>query len=82
MKILLDEKALFHKLRHEGREVEHIILLGLRGAPDSQIVQRLNGETLLFLTHDVDFVDLPLKCSAVIVSRVSQSLPLDIRVEA
>ncbi|MGO9453030.1 MAG: DUF5615 family PIN-like protein [Candidatus Binataceae bacterium] len=38
MKILLDENfplALLRRLREEGHHVDHIILLGLRGAPRS-----------------------------------------------
>jgi Domain of unknown function (DUF5615) len=84
MKIVLDENfplALVRSLREEGRQVEHIILLGLRGAPDSAIMERLNSEQLLFLTHDQEFLELPLTCSAVIISRVTQSLPLGVRLE-
>jgi hypothetical protein len=84
MKILLDENfplALERKLRAEGREVEHIILLGLRGTPDSEIIERLHKDEILFLTQDDDFLDPRLTRSAVIISRVTQSLPLGIRVE-
>jgi hypothetical protein len=84
MKILLDENfplALVKRLREEGHEVEHMILLGLRGAPDSVIVARLDSENLLFLTQDREFLDLPKMRSAVIISRVSQSLPLIVRLE-
>jgi len=55
MRILLDENfplALLWKLQEEGHQVDHIILLGLRGAPDRAITNRLNSEDLLFLTHD------------------------------
>ena len=85
MKILLDENfplALVRKLRDDGYEVEHIILLGLRGIPDSVILERLNAEPLLFLTQDQEFLDLPATRSTIIVSRVTQSLPLKSRVEA
>ena len=47
MRILLDENfplALVRKLRDEGRDAEHIIALGLRGSPDSRILERLNSE--------------------------------------
>ncbi len=84
MKILLDENfplALVRKLRAEGREVEHIILLGLRGTPDSSIIARLNSEELVFLTSDQEFIGLPLTRSAVIISRVTQSLPLALRLD-
>jgi predicted nuclease of predicted toxin-antitoxin system len=75
MKILLDENfplALVWELRRHRREVEHIILLGLRGAPDSLIVDRLNFEHLLFLTQDQEFLSRPLTRSPVIVSRVTK----------
>ncbi len=85
MKILLDENfplALVQKLREQGREVEHIILLGLRGAADADIIARLNSDQCLFLTHDHEFLDLPLARSAIIISRVTQSLPLTLRLQA
>jgi hypothetical protein len=84
MRILLDENfplPLVWKLRDEGREVDHVILLGLRGMSDAAIIERLNSEALLFLTHDQEFLELPPTRSAVIVSRVTQSLPLEMRVE-
>ena len=84
MKILLDENfplPLVSKLRDRGHEVEHIILLGLRGMPDTAIVARLGAEDTLLLTHDEDFLDATLTRSAVIVSRVTQTLPLNRRLE-
>ena len=57
MRILLDENfplALVRRLRDEGHDAEHIILLGLRGSPDSRILKRLNSEEVLFLTHDLE----------------------------
>jgi predicted nuclease of predicted toxin-antitoxin system len=84
MKILLDENfplALVRELRRHGRETEHIILLGLRGAPDSLIVDRLNSEDLLFLTQDQEFLSRPLTRSPAIVSRVTQALPIGILVD-
>ena len=85
MKILLDENfplARVGKLRDEGQEVDHIILLGLRGTHDSAIVQRLNSEELLFVTCDQEFFDLPVTHSVIMISRVAQSLPLPIRLDA
>ena len=84
MKILLDENfplALVAKLREEGREVDHIILMGLRGTPDSAIVDLLKSDEFLFLTSDNDFLGPPITRSAIILSHVSQNLPLDIRVD-
>jgi predicted nuclease of predicted toxin-antitoxin system len=54
VKILLDENfplALFRTLRADGQDVEHIITLGWRGAPDQRIRQRLTDHDLLFLTQ-------------------------------
>lgn len=85
MKILLDENfplALVQKLRDDGRDVEHVILLGLRGASDATIIARLNSEKLLFLTQDQDFLEFSPTRSVIIVSRVAQSLPLATRLEA
>ncbi len=84
MKILLDENfplGLVRRLQGQGREVKHIILLGLRGVSDSVIIERLNSEDLLFLTHDQEFLDRVVVRSPVIVSRVTQSLPIAVRVE-
>ncbi|MGO9606747.1 MAG: DUF5615 family PIN-like protein [Candidatus Binataceae bacterium] len=50
MKIVLDENfppALLRRLREAGHHVDHIILLGLRGARDRSIFDRLNSEDLL-----------------------------------
>jgi predicted nuclease of predicted toxin-antitoxin system len=60
MRILLDENfplALLWKLQDEGHQVDHIILLGLRGASDRAIIDRLNSEDILLLTHDQEFLD-------------------------
>ncbi|MGH7924186.1 MAG: DUF5615 family PIN-like protein [Candidatus Binatus sp.] len=84
MRILLDENfplALLWKLQEEGHQVDHIILLGLRGAPDRAIVDRLNSEDLLLLTQDQEFLELSLSRSRVIVSRVAPSHPISVRVE-
>ncbi len=83
MKILLDENfplALVRELQKTGRQIDHIITLGLRGAPDSAIVERLNSEEILFLTQDQEFLELSQTRSVVIVSRVNQSFPIGIRV--
>jgi|GEM_PF-2433724 len=53
-------------------------------APESvrEIFIRLNQEELLFLTQDEDFVEAAPDCKASIIwSRVSQSMPIDKRVE-
>ena len=84
MRIPLDEDfplALVRRLRDEGREVDHIILLGLRGTPDLNIVARLDSEDILFLTQDQEFSALPRAHSSVIVSRVNQGLPISVRVQ-
>jgi len=84
MRILLDEHfplALVGRLQEEGYHVDHIILLGIRGTADRAIVDLLNSEDILFLTHDQEFFDLALSRSRVIISRVTQSLPITLRVE-
>ena len=84
MRILLDENfplALLWKLQEEGHQVDHIILLGLRGAPDQAIIDRLNSDAVLLLTNDQEFLERPLSRSRVIVSRVTQSQPIDVRLE-
>ena len=83
MKILLDENfplPLISALQKEGYQAEHIILLRQRGLADATIIGRLNSEDLLFLTHDQEFLSLPLSRSPVIVSRVTQTLPNKVRV--
>ncbi len=84
MTILLDENfplRLVRRLREANHEVEHIILLGERGTSDRAIRDRLNSEDLLFLTTDQEFLSLPLTRSPAIVSRVTQGLPIAVRVE-
>ena len=84
MRILLDENfplRLVRRLREENYEIEHIILLGQRGTPDRTILDRLNSEEVLFLTNDQEFLELPLARSPVIVSQVTQSLSIAVRVE-
>ena len=60
MKFLLDENfplALVPRSREAGYEVEHVVLLGLRGQPDSAIVKRLDSEAILLLTQDQEFLE-------------------------
>jgi predicted nuclease of predicted toxin-antitoxin system len=84
LKILLDENfplALYHSLKSDGEDVAHIITLGLRGAPDQHIRERLFERDVLFLTHDEDFLfDRPTE-AIVVLSRVRQSRRLVERVE-
>ena len=84
MKILLDENfplALYRTLTADGEDVEHIITLGWRGAPDRRIRDRLVEKHLLFLTQDEDFLfDEPTE-ALVVVSRVRQARRLAERVE-
>jgi hypothetical protein len=84
MKILLDENfplPLVRQLQQQGYKSEHIILLGLRGTPGANIIARLDSENLLFLPKDQEFLDPPSKRSTIIVSRVTQSLPVGARIE-
>ena len=85
MRILLDENfplALLWKLQEEGYQADHVILLGMRGATDRAIVDRLKSEDHIFLTHDQEFLNRSFTHSRVIVSRVTQSQPIAVRVEA
>jgi hypothetical protein len=85
MRLLLDENfplALYHRLRRQGVDVEHIIVRGQRGLPDSAIIGRLRQEAdLLFLTQDLDFWSVEDLAARVIVSRVRQSRRIAERVE-
>jgi hypothetical protein len=85
LKFLLDENfplQLYRRLLDTGREAEHVIALGQRGAPDTILRDRLVAEELVLLTHDTEFERLPAGCrSQVIVSRVPQRLPIAERVE-
>lgn len=85
MKFLLDENfplQLYRRLLETGREAEHVIALGQRGAPDAILRDRLVAEELVLLTHDAEFENLPPGCrSQVIVSRVPQRLAIAERVE-
>ena len=84
MKILLDENfpfALYRGLKADGGDVDHIITLGWRGAPDQRIRERLFDREVLFLTQDEDFLfDRPTE-AIVVLSRVRQSRRLAERVE-
>lgn len=84
MRILLDENfpiQLHRRLVDRGHEAEHIILLGQRGCSDDVIRGRLEREELLFVTQDEDFMSLPSECRArILVSRVRQELPIQVRV--
>ena len=85
MKFLLDENfplALYHRLRDAGKDVEHVIALGQRGVGDDVLRQRLAAETLVFLTHDEEFENIPADFrSQVIISALPQRLPIRERVE-
>ena len=85
MRFLLDENfplALYRRLRDAGKEVEHVIALGQRGVGDDVLRKRLATETLVFLTHDEEFGDIPADFrSQVIISDLPQRLPIRERVE-
>jgi len=85
VKILLDENfplQLYRRLRLSGHDVEHIIVLGQRGLPDSAIRERVAREELVFLTQDAEFENIPGDCrGTIIISRLSQSLPIQKRTE-
>jgi len=85
VRFLLDENfplALYRRLRDAGKEVEHVIALGQRGVGDDVLRKRLAAETLVFLTHDEEFGDIPADFrSQVIISDLPQRLPIRERVE-
>jgi len=49
--------------------------------PDRAIIDRLNSEELILLTNDHEFLHRSVSRSRVIVSRVTQSQPIAVRVE-
>jgi predicted nuclease of predicted toxin-antitoxin system len=85
VKILLDENfplQLYRRLRLSGYDVEHIIVLGQRGIPDSVIQERISKEELAFLTQDSEFENTPGNYrGTVIISRLRQSMPIQQRTE-
>ena len=85
MKILLDENfplQLYHRLRQEGHDAEHVIALGRRGMSDSELRDRLDREELVFVTNDAEFEEVGGECRAqIIISRLPQRLPIAQRVD-
>ena len=86
MRVLLDENfplQLHRRLVSGGIDCEHVITLGHRGQPDSEIRRRLVAEEdLIFLTQDTEFEYLARDVvAAVIISRVPQAWALAARVE-
>ena len=65
--------ALFRQLRADGVDVEHIITIGWRGAPDARICERLATADVVFLTQDEDFLFDASGAATVVLSRVRQS---------
>ncbi len=59
MRFLLDENfplGLLRALRADGLAADHIITLGLRGASDKRIRERLQDAQIVFFTQDDDFL--------------------------
>ena len=86
MTLLLDENfplQLYHHLKADGHDVDHIVIAGQRGLPDSAILRRLQSEdALVFVTQDTEFLAAVVNAGcAVIVSRVPQRLPINERVD-
>ena len=83
MKILLDENfplGLVRALQADGLDVDHIITLGIRGASDARIRERLSDAKLIFLTQDDDFLSGEPVAALIVVSRVRQSRKLADRI--
>lgn len=85
MKFLLDENfplRLLRRLLDDGFEADHVIGLGLRGISDAVIRKRLLVPGTVLLTHDLEFLEVRLsRHEVVIVSRVPQALPIEVRAE-
>jgi len=86
LRILLDENfplQLYRRLLKAGHDAQHIIDLGQRGLPDTEIRLRLVAEEhLVFLTQDSEFEQLAAGTVAtVIISRIPQAWPIGTRVE-
>jgi len=84
VRVLLDENfplGLVRALHADGVQVDHIITLNLRGAPDGQIRERLSDSDIVFLTQDDDFLIATSVTATIVVSRVRQSRPLTDRIE-
>lgn len=84
MKIFLDENfplGLVPDLTAERHQVDHVITIGWRGAPDDRIRERLVDSDLLFLTQDEDFLFARGPAAMILVSRVRQARPLRERID-
>jgi predicted nuclease of predicted toxin-antitoxin system len=86
VRVLLDENipvGLARRLMADGWDVEHPILLGSRGLPDSYFLMRLTSEPgLVFLTQDEDFAEIPSTVAGqVVISRVRQERTVAERIE-
>jgi hypothetical protein len=84
VRLLLDENfplGLVRVLQQDGHDVEHIITLGWRGAPDARIRKRLEEPDLVFLTQDADFIVGKAVSAIVVVSRVRQARLLADRID-
>jgi hypothetical protein len=81
---LLDENfplALYHALKAQGANVEHIITLGRRGVADDAIRKDLLRQDVLFMTQDEEFLFDRATDAVIVLSRVRQSRPVKERVE-
>lgn len=84
MRVLLDENVplrLYRRLQEGNFNVEHLAL-DRRGISDAEIIRRLtDNDDLLLVTQDPDFEKVRiLRGGSVIISRLSQSMPMDDRV--
>ena len=84
MKVLLDENfplGLLRTLRADGVHTDHVITLGWRGIPDSELRARVHDEDVIFLTQDTEFLSADTRpFAAVIVSRIRQARPIGERI--
>lgn len=73
--------GLVRALQADGLDVDHIITLGIRGASDARIRERLSHATLIFLTQDEDFLSGEPVAALIVVSRVRQSRRIADRIQ-
>jgi len=61
VKVLLDENFpldLRRTLRADGLYADHVITLGWRGVPVSELRARVQDDDVIFLTHDTEFLSV------------------------
>jgi hypothetical protein len=82
--VLLDENfplGLLRTLRADGLHADHVITLGWRGIPDSELRARVHDADVIFRTQDTEFLRADTApFAAVMVSRIKQARPIGKRI--